>query len=189
MTQRSPKASPLGSHFAGAPPPERSYGVLYALPPWTELRGDEELFARWCAWPVEAVSAPDALLFMWMGSEQLEPTIRLGRAWGFEWVTFAFAWHTMRRRPALFSAQQVELCAIMKRGRIPRSGGRRSGSRRERQWIEYPSRRVGDKPLEALQRITEMFPDERRLLIGDRAERPGWDSWDPWAPGAGGAGG
>ena len=179
MDHACPEGLPRRNHVEGSALSEQRYGVLYAAPPWHELRDDAARLAAWCAWPVEELSAADALLFLWMGSEQLEPTIALGRAWGFEWATFAFAWHTMRRRPALFSVRQVELCAIMKRGRIPRSGGRRSGSRRERQWIEYPDRGAGLAPLEVLQRITAMFPDERRLLIGGRSDLPGWDSWQP----------
>ena len=183
MDQPLPDGLPLGAHFEGAAPPERRYGILYAIPPWDDLRRDAGRFARWCEWPVEALSADDALLFLWMGSEQLELTVALGRAWGFEWVTFGFAWHTMRRRTALFSVQQIEMCAIMKRGRIPRSGGRRNGSRRERQWIEQPAHRDGSKPLEVLQRITAMFPGERHLLIGGHTALPGWDSWEPAAVG------
>ena len=155
------------------------YEIICAEAPWERLRRQAALFKQLRNLPVEAISGRDALLFLWLSDDQLERGVELGRAWGFEWVTFGFAWNTLRPQPGPFSTTQVELCAIMRRGRIPRAGSRRRGSRRERQWLEGPMTVGTRKPDEALRRIGAMFPLQRRLLLFARTSEPGWDSWEP----------
>jgi len=159
--------------------PAGPYDVLCAAPPWERVGRQPAQLEQLRSLPLEAVSSPDALLFLWLADDQLEQGVELGQAWGFEWVTFGFAWNTFARRPGPFSTTEIELCAIMKRGRIPRSEGRRSGSRREQQWLQGPAAVGSRKPDEALRRISAMFPEQRRLLLFARTSVPGWDYWEP----------
>ena len=176
--QHTPDQPRPGAVF-GPEPPAGPYEIICAEAPWERLRQQPALFEQLRGLPVEAVSGPDALLFLWLADDHLERGVELGRAWGFEWVTFGFAWNTLEPRPGPLSTTQIELCAIMRRGRIPRSGGRRYGSRRERQWLEGPIAAGSRKPDEALRRIAAMFPLQRRLLLFARTSEPGWDSWEP----------
>ena len=187
MATRPPRHTPgtprPGAVF-GQGPPAGTYEIVCAEPPWERLRRQAALFEQLRSLPLEAISGPDALLFLWLADDQLERGVELGRAWGFEWVTFGFAWNTLNPQPGPFSTTQVELCAIMRRGRIPRVEGRRRGSRRERQWLEGPVAVGTRKPDEALRRIAAMFPQQRRLLLFARTSEPGWDSWEPDLGGA-----
>lgn len=44
---------------------------------------------------VQAVAAPDALLFCWVTCPRLDCGIGLYKAWGFQWATVAFVWEKL----------------------------------------------------------------------------------------------
>ena len=171
--------------------PDGPFDIIYADPPWSydnrmkcNAQGD-----RWTSGaenhyptmgtaeigelPVQGIAADDCLLFMWVTNPLLEDGLRVGKEWGFKYVTVGFVWVKNRPLAGNYTMGQTELCAIFKRGRIPQP----RGARNVRQLIEAPLGRHSEKPSEARERIEEMFPEQRKIELFARMAVPGWDSW------------
>lgn len=166
------------------------YAILYADPPWEygnvqhagkgkpTTGGAAEHYPTMTleemkALDVKGACADDALLFMWTSSPHLPQAIELMPAWGFEYVTVAFAWDKQRVNPGYYTMSQVELCLVGKRGRIPQP----RGARNVRQFVSELRGEHSEKPEEVRRRIEEMFPTQRKLELFARKEAPGWDCW------------
>lgn len=176
------------------------YDIIYADPPWS-YRGREQFgFAgdvgvstggavkqyqtididSLCTLPVASIAAPDALLFVWgTGPLLLTDVPTLIKSWGFEYATVAFVWDKERTNPGYYTLSQAEFCAVAKRGRIPQP----RGARNVRQWCEFPEvvteirGRHSAKPAKVRERITGMFPTQRRIELFARERVEGWDGW------------
>ena len=183
--------------------PTGPYDVIYCDPPWS-YRGRKQFgFAGdvgvcsggavqhyqtmsvddLCALPVESIAAEDALLFMWMTSPCLPDGMRVMAAWGFTWATIAFVWdksggQSGGTNPGYYTMSQVEICAVGKRGRIPQP----RGSRNERQMVTERRGKHSAKPAEVRERITRMFPLQRRVELFARERVAGWDAWGNECP-------
>lgn len=181
----------MTSLSAFPPLPAGPFDILYADPPW-DYRGQLQhngpggsdtggarrhyptvRLAELAAWPVAAIAAPDALLFMWATSPHLDQAMALGKAWGFEWATVAFVWDKRKVNPGFYTMSQCELCLVFKRGKIPRP----RGARNVRQLIAAARGRHSEKPDEARTRIAAMFPEQRKIELFARKKTPGWTAW------------
>ena len=120
---------------------------------------------------VGSLAQPDCLLFMWSSSPHLNEAIALGESWGFSYKTVAFCWEKQRAMASFYTVSSIELCLVFKKGRIPRP----RGSRKERQFISQKRSQHSEKPAEVRERISRMFPDQRKIELFSRHVIDGWD--------------
>jgi N6-adenosine-specific RNA methylase IME4 len=176
------------------PLPAGPWDVILADPPW-DYRGREQFgfagdvgvssggaikqyptmsTAQICAIAVRDAAAGDALLFIWTtGPMILVDTPKVIEAWGFEPATVAFVWDKRKTNPGYYTLSQCEFCIVCKRGRIPRP----RGSRNERQFISMLRGAHSAKPDEVRNRISRMFPKQRKLEMFARNRKQDWTSW------------
>jgi N6-adenosine-specific RNA methylase IME4 len=131
-----------------------------------------------CALPVAAISAPDALLFLWTTGPKVGDAVKLGEAWGFAFITVAFVWDKQATNPGNYTMSQTEQVFVFKRGRIPKP----RGSRNERQIVSAPRGRHSAKPSEVRSRIERMFPTQRKIELFARESAPNWTAWGNEVP-------
>ena len=163
------------------------YSILYADPPWdyagrTQQNGKESTGSALTHYPtmkldelkqLKLPTEKDCLLFMWTSSPHLQQAIELMNAWGFEYKTIAFVWDKQRVNPGYYTMSQCELCLVGKKGSIPSP----RGSRNTRQFLSEMRGRHSAKPSEIRNRITEMFPTQKKLELFARDVVEGWDRW------------
>jgi N6-adenosine-specific RNA methylase IME4 len=203
--QRRVKINPLDDVYPDLP--RAVYDIIYADPPWdyngkmqydkssikTENIGFEKnifISSATFKYPtlklkelktldVRSISAEDSLLFMWTTGPQMANAVELGEAWGFEYKTIAFVWDKMVHNPGRYTLSQTELCLVFKRGRIPSP----RGARNIRQLIHVPRGKHSEKPNNAIDGITKMFPAQRKIELFARVNYNGWDNWGLEIPG------
>ena len=164
------------------------YSVVYADPPWdyagqtqhtdgdfkegksakdhyTTVKLDDLKRMK-----IKDVCAKDCLLFMWSSSPHLEQAIDLMKAWGFEYKTIAFVWEKQKPNPGYYTMSSVEICLVGKRGNIPTPRGIRNC----RQFLSEKRTEHSKKPDEIRNRITLMFPEQKKLELFARAATTGW---------------
>jgi N6-adenosine-specific RNA methylase IME4 len=134
------------------------------------------------ALPVEAVSAPDCVLFLWFTWPTLPDAMRIISAWGFIYKTGAFDW--MKADPyclfaddttpvmgcGYWTRSNTEACLLATRGRPKRLHAD------VRQGIIAPRREHSRKPDEIHGRIERLVGGPRLELFA-RQSRPGWTAW------------
>lgn len=180
--------------------PPGPFDILYADPPWKYHHGSTFLKQGMhngvvatsnVEWhydtmtkkdleelPVADIAAPDSLLFMWTSSPHLDQAILLGNKWGFDYKTLAFVWDKQRPNPGYYTMSQVEVCLVMKRGKIPQP----RGARNVRQFLSELRGKHSEKPQEIRRRIEEMFPTQRKVELFARDGFEGWTVWGNEAP-------
>ena len=122
---------------------------------------------------VQDITEPDALLFLWTSSPHLAQALELMKAWGFQYKTIAFVWDKQKTNPSYYTLSQVEVCLVGKRGKIPTP----RGSRKERQFLSEMRGVHSKKPDEVRNRITRMFPTQRKVELFARSAAVGWSVW------------
>jgi N6-adenosine-specific RNA methylase IME4 len=167
------------------------YDIIYSDPPWhykgqtqhagagskstggaqSHYRGIK--LARLKQLDVPSICAPDCLMFMWTSSPHLDQAIELLKAWGFKWATVGFVWDKQRLNPGSYTVSQIEMVLIGKRGRIPQP----RGARNMRQFLSELRGEHSEKPAEVRNRITAMFPTQRRIELFARTRVRGWAAW------------
>lgn len=172
--------------------PKGPFSIIYADPPWAYKGGAgikggytrEQQYPTMtvdaiCSLPVAECAAADCLLFLWITSPDLPKAFRVGEAWGFKYITLAFAWDKQKPIIGRYTMSQCELCLLFKRGRIPQP----RGARNVRQFLSERSTRHSAKPDEVRKRIEAMFPTQRKLELFARAPAEGWTVWGNEADG------
>lgn len=181
--------------------PEKKYQVIYADPPWDyggkmqydkstikeENKGfEKKIFISSAAFKyptvklnqlkeldVSSISANDCLLFMWTTGPQMANAIELGEAWGFEYKTIAFVWDKMVHNPGRYTLSQTEFVLAFKKGRFPQP----RGARNIKQMVKVRRRKHSVKPIEIIDGITKMFPEQQKIELFARNNYAGWDNW------------
>lgn len=198
------KLNPLEDIYP--PLPEKKYQVIYADPPWdyggkmqydkTVIKEENVGFRKRIflssaefKYPtlklkdlkkldVASISAEDCILFMWTTGPQMANSIDLGMSWGFEYKTIAFVWDKMIHNPGRYTLSQTEFVLAFKRGKFPQP----RGARNIRQMVRVHRNAHSAKPMEVIDGITKMFPDQKKLELFARNNYAGWDSWGLEAP-------
>lgn len=181
--------------------PKKKYSVIYADPPWdyggkmqydksskkdVNVGFEKNIFISSASFKyptvklkdlkqldVNSIAEDDCLLFMWTTGPQMENSIELGSAWGFDYKTVAFVWDKMIHNPGQYTLSQTEFCLVFKKGRIPKP----RGARNVRQFIQFPRGKHSEKPELAIDGITKMFPDHAKIELFARNNYTGWDNW------------
>lgn len=193
------KINPLSDIYP--PLPKEKYEVIYADPPWdyggkmqydrTSIKSENIGFERKIfissasfKYPtlksddlkklnVASISSEDCLLFMWTTGPQMANAVKLGEVWGFEYKTMAFVWDKQIHNPGRYTLSQTEFVLVFKKGKIPSP----RGARNVRQLISLPRGNHSEKPEEIIRRITEMFPEQKKIELFARKNYVGWDNW------------
>lgn len=188
--------------------PDKKYQVIYADPPWdyggkmqydkTTIKSENEGFKREIflssasfKYPtlklkelmlldVNGIAADDCILFMWTTGPQFANAVKLGEAWGFEYKTVAFVWDKMVHNPGRYTLSQTEFVLAFKKGKFPTP----RGARNVRQLVQIHRGEHSEKPLQVMDGITKMFPQQNKIELFARNNYVGWDNWGLEIPNA-----
>lgn len=184
------------------PFPNKKFNIIYADCPWDydDSRTSKSAgmarsayetmpLAEICNLPVNAISAPDCMLFLWATWPKLPEALQVIEAWGFHYRTCAFVW--VKLNPAFttdqnYSIPRHELYSGL--GHWTNSGsefvllGRKGDtlerqSRSVKQVVAYPHRRHSEKPPIIREKIVELLGDLPRIELFARSRHTGWTSW------------
>lgn len=166
------------------------YDIIYADPPW-QYKTKESLaktsilngelnthyptltLDKLKELPIQNLANKDSLLFLWVVSPMLDDGIDLLKSWGFKYSTIAFIWHKQKTNPGHYTMSECEICLVGKKGRIPTPRGKRN----IRQFLSKERTKHSSKPKEIRDRITKMFPTQRKIELFAREKTEGWDTW------------
>lgn len=172
-----------------------NYQVIYADPPWmykdkasSGRRGAEYKYPcmtqkELIALPVNDISAPNSLLFMWSTFPMIQESLELIRAWGFQYKTLAFLWVKLNRKSLTpfwgmgnWTRSNPEVCLLGVKGKPQRI------SKSVHSVIMSPIMKHSQKPQEARDRIVQLVGDVPRVEMFAREADKGWDTWGNQAP-------
>ena len=125
--------------------------------------------------PVEALAAPDCLLWLWATNPMLKEAIGVLENWGFAFKTAGHWSKKTQTGKQAFGTGYILRCAgepflIGTRGKPKTTRGVRSV-------IEGPIREHSRKPDEAFAAAEQLLPEARRIELFSRQSRAGWTVW------------
>lgn len=171
--------------------PAGPFGCILADPPWSfsswsGVRGtphrsagdhyDTMAAGALADLPIQALTAKDAALFMWVVDSHFDAALDLGRSWGFEFKTCAFVW--VKSKPGgwphvgmgYWTRKQTEQCWLFTRGSPRRL------SKGVEQIIHCPRGAHSAKPDRQYEAV-EALVGGPYLELFARSRRPGWSFW------------
>ncbi len=198
--KRRTKINPLDNLYPELP--KKEYQIIYMDPPWDyggKLQYDKStiksenigfkknIFLSSASFKYPTLKLNDlkqldinsiadkksCLLFMWTTGPQFANSIKLGESWGFQYKTVAFVWDKMIHNPGRYTLSQTEFCIVFKKGTIPTP----RGARNVRQLLSVPRGVHSEKPLQVIEGITKMFPQQNKIELFARQNFNGWDNW------------
>ena len=167
------------------------YEVIYCDPPWDYKgqkqhngKGGKDTGGAESHYPtmklkdlkrldVKSICDENCLIFMWATSPHLDQAIDLLKSWGFKWATIGFVWDKKKVNPGFYTMSQCEICLIGKKGKIPKP----RGARNIRQLIRIQREKHSQKPVEAMKRIDQMFPTQKKIELFARKRYDDWHCW------------
>jgi N6-adenosine-specific RNA methylase IME4 len=164
------------------PPPEGTFSILYADPPWeydfslTDSRRVENQYPTMTVEEIAALSlpdlAPDGVLFLWATAPKLREALRIVEEWGFAYKSHG-VWDKARLGMGYWFRGQHELLLVATRGEFsPPDEEARVGS------VLTAERRLhSEKPVEVVEWIEGWWPDLPKVELFARARREGWTPW------------
>lgn len=190
--------------------PAGGFGMIMADPPWSYEMRSEAGYAKApeaqyrtlpladiMALPVEALAAPDCLLWLWAVNPQLPQAIDVLRAWGFTFKT-AGTWvkrtihgkvnfgtgYILRsaNEPFLIGTRGKPRTTRATRSAVVTHGGLPEGLRDDH-WpsgtftIEDLARQHSRKPDAAYAACEALMPNAQRADLFSRTDRKGWRAW------------
>ena len=190
--------------------PAGGFGLIMADPPWSyEMRSDKGYakapeakyatmpLAAIKALPVEALAAPNCVLWLWAVNPQLPQALEVLAAWGFTFKTAGTWLKRSTRGKVSFGTGYIlrssnEPFLIGTRGSPKTTRGTRSSvithdARFHGPWedvwpngtvtIEATAREHSRKPDEAYRACEALMPNVQRLDLFSRTDRDGWTAW------------
>ncbi len=173
------------------PFPNKKYQIIYADPPWEGTTGNSAIALKSRIVNKKSFHYPaiktvgisklrtrdisdiNCLLFLWVRSPMLEDGIKVGKSWGFKYITVGFVWDKQRVNPGSYTMSQCEICLLFKKGKIPQP----RGIRNIKQFLSELRRKHSQKPDTIRNRIAEMFPAQNKIELFARQKTEGWDVW------------
>ena len=173
--------------------PDKQYDIIYADPPW-DYGGSRRMpvrekdakypssphhyypvlsFDALKEIPIQNISNDNCLLFLWVCSPLMPRSIEVAEHWGFDYKTIAFVWDKQIPNAGFYTLSQVEVCLVLKKGKIPQP----RGARNIKQFLSERRTQHSKKPNEVRKRITEMFPEQSKIELFARERFDGWDAW------------
>jgi N6-adenosine-specific RNA methylase IME4 len=165
------------------PLPQTTYRVIYADPPWKygnqglddyghaerhyPVMSIEEL----CGLDVRALSAENAVLFLWVTSPLLCDAFRVIDAWGFQYKT-SFVWDKVRHNFGYYNSVRHEFLLVCTRGSCVPDVQQLFDSVQTIERADHST-----KPEEFRRIIDTIYTAGRRIELFGRRDAPGWDVW------------
>ena len=125
--------------------------------------------------PVEALAAPDCVLWLWALNPQLPQALEVVDAWGF---TFKTSGHWAKVGAS--GKQHFGTGYLLRNAGEPfiiATRGAPKTSRAVRSVVIAPVREHSRKPDEAFEAAEKMMPDVQRIELFSRQRRKGWTVW------------
>jgi N6-adenosine-specific RNA methylase IME4 len=162
------------------PIPNGKFNVFYGDPPWKYDNSgfDQSAASKYptmstpeiCELPIENITMPDSVLFLWVTSPLLEDGFMVLNAWGFDYKA-CMIWEKNRAPGMGFWLQTYhEILLIGSKGSFLPS-------------IKPPSIVKADvtehskKPHEFYGIIESMYPGSQKIELFARNKRDGWEAW------------
>ena len=129
--------------------------------------------------PIESIAEEDSMIAMWVTGPILDQAIGLMRAWGFKYKGILFTWVKTRKNGSLHKGlgyttrKNSEICIYGTKGRglgIP-------VTRNVEEIIISQLREHSKKPIEAYERLEELYPAVTRVELFARNFRDRWISF------------
>jgi len=171
--------------------PPGQFCLLYADPPWRyEFQGSasRSVENHYPTLPfyeianqtvngrkVSDLAAHDAVLFLWATTPKLTEALTVMDTWGFTYRT-AMCWVKDKIGLGFWFRSRFELLLVGLKGQFPTP----KPEDRIDAVLEAPRRRHSEKPIEAIERLEQMYPNLRqthRIELYARKDCPGWTSW------------
>ena len=176
----------------------KKYQIIYADPPWqyefshTRVRAinDYPTMSKEniCALPIKDLAAKNSVLLMWITFPKLDWAFDVMSAWGFIYTTNGFTWIKQNKNGeglfwgmGYYTRSNAELCLIGKCGE-----GVPIINHSVHSVIEEPVRKHSRKPIEAKNRIVQLFgSNPAKIELFARKEEllfdaDGFEGWDVW---------
>jgi N6-adenosine-specific RNA methylase IME4 len=180
-------------------PTGAKYSVILADPPWDYGMPNDRAPSRVipqekyptmavdaiCAMDVAALTADDAMLFLWCPASLLPDGLRVMQAWGFEYSS-NWVWHKTAGKLTCGGGTATihhEHLLVGKRGTGLTIAGKKL---RQSSVLGAPVTQHSAKPVEAHKRIEALYPKLNRVELFSRSARDGWTAWGNQS-GSGGA--
>ena len=159
------------------------FPVIYADPPWqyehpiSDSRRIENQYptmetSEICAIPVNKITSPDAILFLWATTPMLKHGLEVMDAWGFEYRT-SMVWVKPSIGPGQWVRQRHEYLLIGVKGYIPTP----KGADKPDSVIEAQRGEHSQKPEIVYEIIETMYPEFDKVELFSRRPREGWTVW------------
>ena len=172
---------------ADAPPmPTDKYRILYADPPWYYAQIIDKYGPAERHYPtmktaaicdlgdqVKAITADNAVLFLWSTSPKLKDAIEVAEAWGFRYTGAMFVWDKIKHNYGHYNSVRHELLLICAKGSCTPDDPTLIDSV---QSIER-SKEHSEKPEEFRAIIDKLYTNGRRIELFARTEVTGWERW------------
>jgi len=173
------------------------YALIYMDPPWFFFFGDPDKpqaagkhynmmsFDELAELPVPVILAKPGVVFMWVTSTHVDQGIDLLRVWGLHYRGIAYIWIKTTKDGQVIRGQGVRPSFVKPTTELviigstePRGRTLPLKTERQGQLIFAPRPpRHSEKPLEARERIEELFGDIPRIELFARYKYPGWETW------------
>ena len=159
------------------------FSVLYADPPWedefgpnsrqVELHYPVMTLEAIKALPVEGISTPDAVLYLWALPQMFPAALEVMTAWNFDYRTHLI-WAKDKIGLGEWVRQQHEILLIGRRGAFPPP----PTAVRSPSVVTAPRREHSAKPDVFAEMIERWYPESAKIELFRRGPaRPGWEAW------------
>ena len=178
------------------PFPDKKYNIIYADPPYhfpnKKYQGGNRDFGnivsdryetlsdkQLCTLPVENITKPDCILFLWVTDSHLERSFSIINAWGFRFATIGFTWVKKYKSGSYcynfghYTLKSTEICLIGMKGKLKniKNGNNVKG-------LVFAERTEHSKELDCIRnKIIELCGDKPRIELFARQKIDGWDAW------------
>jgi N6-adenosine-specific RNA methylase IME4 len=125
-----------------------------------------------CALPVQNITTPDSILFLWATSPKLEEAFRVLNAWGYTYRT-CMVWDKLTIGMGYYARQQHELLLICTKGSIPTP----TPANRPPSVYQEKKGAHSSKPEYFYTMIESMYEGLEKIEMFCRAPREGWHTW------------
>ena len=168
----------------------KKYQVIYADPPLqyssTMLGGSSPdkhyktmNFNDLLKLKISNISSDDCALFIWSPPSYIDGVMKIIKTWGFKYKTIAFVWIKLKKNkeisaiPGYWTMPQTEFVLFATKGKMLKYLEKRN----IKQIVMSIKTRHSEKPIEVIERISEMFGNLKKIELFARKKYKGWDSF------------
>lgn len=163
--------------------PDGKYEVIYADPPWeygnslpSYVTTPDNYYpsmslAKICTMPIREITAPNAVLFLWVTSPLLREAFDVIDAWGFDYKT-SFIWDKVKHNMGHYSSVRHEILLLCIKGSFPIKIKKLFDSVYSEERTEHSK-----KPEYYYEMIETLYPETSRIELFARNKRQGWENY------------